>query len=660
MKFLKLLIWTGACALCCVACSTGIDSDNGWTNDWGGTTGGTNGSNGTNGTDTGGSAGADSSGNLLQDLAISWDDVSDTGFTDAVETIPTNSDDDEYEDYVENATFSSQISIAWSGSSASVSGSVSGVTVTQSGGHVTVNSTVAGVEYILSGTATDGSLKVYSDKKFKLTLNGVSLTSTKGAAINIQADKRAYVVVTAGTTNTLTDAASYSDTTDGEDEKACLFSEGKLLFSGSGSLTVNGNYKHAICSDDYVRLRSGGHITVTSAAKDGIHANDRIIMGGGLLKLTPSADGMECEEGDIEIRGGLLKADITGTASRALKAATDVTVSGGQLILLTSGGAEYDSDEKDVDSAGGIKCDGNMTITNASVSAKSTGSGGKGLKCDGAMTITGSTVKVITTGKKYTYSSNLDSSPKGIKAGGNLTMTDSTIEVSTSGGDGSEGIESKATMTVNSGTVCVYAYDDCMNATSNITVNGGSVYCYSSGNDGIDSNGTLTFTGGTVVSSGTTSPEEGIDCDTNTFKITGGTILGIGGGTSSPTTSVCTQYSMVYGGSGNSGTRFTVTTSGGELVMSYEIPRTYNSMTILFSSDKLTSGGSYVVYTGGSVSGDSFYGLTTNGTYTAGTQSTTFTVNSLITSVGNVSTGGPGTTGGGGNTPGGMGGGWRW
>ncbi|MCD8310723.1 MAG: hypothetical protein LUB83_05880, partial [Prevotellaceae bacterium] len=182
----------------------------------------------------------------------------------------------------------------------------------------------------------------------------------------------------------------------------------------------------------------------------------------------------------------------------------------------------------------------------------------------------------------------------------------------------------------------------------------------SSGNDGIDSNGTLTFTGGTVVSSGTTSPEEGIDCDTNTFKITGGTILGIGGGTSSPSTSVCTQYSMVYGGSGSSGTRFTVTTSGGELVMSYEIPRTYNSMTILFSSDKLTSGGSYVVYTGGSVSGDSFYGLTTNGTYTAGTQSTTFTVGSLITSVGNVSTGGPGTTGGGGNTPGGMGGGWRW
>ncbi|MCD8293383.1 MAG: carbohydrate-binding domain-containing protein, partial [Prevotellaceae bacterium] len=492
MKLLKQGIWIGACALCCMACSTtGFDTDNGWMNAGdmgGGATGG--------GMGTGGSGSVDTSGNLLQDLTISLDDVPDTGFTDAVETIPTNSDDEEYEDYVENATFDSKISIAWSGTGASVTGSVEGVTVSQSGGHVTVNATVKGVEYVLSGTATDGSLKIYSDKKFKLTLNGVDLTSARGPAINIQADKRAYVVATAGTTNTLTDAASYSDATDGEDQKACLFSEGKLLFSGSGSLTVNGNYKHGICSDDYVRLRSGCNITVASAAKDGIHANDRIVMGGGLLKLYPSADGLECEEGDIEMRGGLLKAGITGTASRAVKAATDVTVSGGQLILLTSGGAKYDSDEKDVDSAGGMKCGGAMTITNASVSAQSTGSGGKGLKCGGDMTITGSAIKVITTGKKYTYSNNLDSSPKGIKAGGNLTITDSSVEVSTSGGDGSEGIESKATLTVNSGTVCVYAYDDCLNATSNITVNGGSVYCYSSGNDGIDSNGTLTFTGG--------------------------------------------------------------------------------------------------------------------------------------------------------------------
>ena len=71
------------------------------------------------------------------------------------------------------------------------------------------------------------------------------------------------------TENYLADASSYSTVT-GEDEKGCFFSEGQLIFSGTGALTVTGNYKHGICSDDYVRLRSGSNITVASAVKDGI------------------------------------------------------------------------------------------------------------------------------------------------------------------------------------------------------------------------------------------------------------------------------------------------------------------------------------------------------------------------------------------------------
>ena len=34
-----------------------------------------------------------------------------------------------------------------------------------------------------------------------------------------------------------------------------------------------------------VRLRSGSNITVASAVKDGIHTNDKIIIGGGILKV---------------------------------------------------------------------------------------------------------------------------------------------------------------------------------------------------------------------------------------------------------------------------------------------------------------------------------------------------------------------------------------
>lgn len=633
-----------ACCLLCWACSTNPleEMDD---NDWKVPEENSNGE-GENGNNS------DTSGNLL-DFDVSWDDVADNEFTDT-ETIPTDENDEEYDDFVENSSFTSKVTISYNGTSATVNGSVSGVTVTTDGAHVTVNSTAKGVEYVITGTTTDGSFKAYSEKKFKLTLNGVSLTSQQGAAINIQSGKRVFVETADGTTNQLTDASTYTNGVDGEDQKACFFSEGQLLFSGQGELTINGNYKHGICSDDYVYLHSGVKITVASAAKDAIHTNDKFIMNGGLLKLTPSSDGIDCEEGTIDIRGGLLKANITGAASKAVKAETDITLSGGQLILLTSGDAEYDSDDNDLSSSAGLKCGGNLTVSNASVAVKSTGAAGKGINCDGAFAASASTLKIITTGQQFVYG-RLDSSAKGIKADGNLTIESGTIQVRTTGGEGSEGIESKSRLVINGGNVCVSAYDDCLNASNDITINGGSVYCYSSGNDGIDSNGTLTITGGTIVASGTMTPEEGIDCDQNTFKITGGTILGIGGSTSTPTSNVCTQRSVIYSGSGTSGSLVSILSTDGTHLMSYTIPRSYNQMTILYSSPSLSSDGNYTIYSGGSVSdGTSFYGLTTGGTFTDGTSVSSFTTSNMVTTVGSSNNGG-GNPGG---NPGGGPGGW--
>ncbi len=684
MKRIQRIGIYAVCFCLCVACSA--DSP---FYDWG-----------ENGTPPGGSSGSSDASGTLLDFDVSWEDIADNSYTEIAETIITDKNDDEYDDFIENSSFASSIQIAYTNGSATVIGSVSGVAVTTNGAHVTVNASVAGVEYVLSGSASNGSFKVYSDKKFKLTLAGVSLTNNSGAAINIQSGKRVFVEVKTETENYLADASSYSTVT-GEDEKGCFFSEGQLIFSGTGALTVTGNYKHGICSDDYVRLRSGSNITVASAVKDGIHTNDKIIIGGGTLTVTASSDGLECEKGFIDIRGGvvtvtstddaivasyedtdtsitpyikmsggllklstsgdkgmglkatgdvtvtggILKVDVRGSASKAIKADGNVSFTGGEMILLTSGTALYE--DNDLSSAAGIKCDGNLVMNGTTLSVKSTGAAGKGINCDRTLSIDNSKVKIITTGKQYVYN-RLDSSAKGIKADGNLTINSGTIWVKTPGGEGSEGIESKSILTVNGGDVSVYSYDDCMNASKSIVINGGNIYCYSSGNDGVDSNGTLTITGGTVVSIGTTSPEEGFDCDQNTFKITGGTILGIGGGTSTPTSSVCTQRTVIYGGSGSKGTLLSI--QGSDQVMSYTIPRAYSQMTLLFSSSKLASGTTYTIYTGGSVTGGTeFYGLTVGGTYTTGSQVTTFTASSMVTSVGNVSSGGPGG-----------GGGWHW
>ncbi len=497
------------------------------------------------------------------------DDSSGSSSDNDSQSIP-----DDKEDLVENTEFTNTIVITL-GSSLSITNPVenNGVSITQDNGDVIIKSTIENVAYTLSGTLTDGCVKVYSDYKFKLTLNGVSITNADGPAINVQSKKRVFVVLADNTQNTLTDGSSYA--TSSEDQKGTFFSEGQLIFSGSGNLSVVGKYKHAICSDDYVRIRDG-NISVTGTVADGIHTNDAVVIDGGTLNISSSSDGIECDEGFIKINNG------------------NITIKSVDDGITTS----YEG-------------------TDSSITPYTE--------------INGGTIIVTTSG----------ASGKGIKSQGDLTINDGKINVTTSKSE-AEGIESKTNLTINGGTVEVTAYDDCINAKTSLTINGGEIYCYASNNDGIDSNGTLTVTGGTIISCGATSPEEGMDCDNNTFKITGGTIVSMGGATSTPTSSVCTQRSVIINaGVGTSNQFVHIESSNGDQVLTFKNPRSYT--TLLFSSVALAASTSYVVYTGGNVSGGTnFHGLYNDATYSGGTQSTTFTTNSMVTTIGNTGGGGGG------------------
>ena len=550
-------------------------------------------------------------GTLLEfDITI---DESDLSGDDATETVITDKNADGYDDFIENSTFTKTVSIHYNGTTATIDNEVEGVTIETNGAHIVVNSTVKEIEYVLSGTTTNGTFKMYSSNKYKLTLNGVNITNPTGPAINIQSKKRVFVVLNDNTTNTLTDGANYS-LVDGEDMKACFFSEAQLIFSGNGTLNISGLYRHALCSDDYIRIRKGVKLNIREAVKDGIHTNDGVIIGGGIINIQAGDDGIQTEDGDVVITGG-------------------------RTTVLTTSNGYYDASDADISSSTAIKGDAAFYMSGGMVSVKSIGSAGKGLNFDGDVTIDKGTLRVITTGKQYVYQ-KLDSSAKGIKSKANVTINGGTIWVKTTGDEGSEGIVSKDVMTINGGDVAVYAYDDALNASNNITINGGNIYCYSISNDGIDSNGTITITGGVVVAAGASSPEDGIDCDQNTFKITGGIVLGVGGSTSTPTSNACTQRSVVYGASGTAGQYICIQNGDGESVLTYQIPRTYSKMTLLYSCPQLQTG-SYTIYTGGSVEGGSpFYGLYTDGVYQNGTKATTFSISSMVTSVGNVSSGG--------------------
>lgn len=554
--------------------------------------------------------------------------------------------------YWENQEFATTVTVIYSGSSATVTSADTGIKHYITGADVAIDLSDAGAaEIVASGKSDDGQLKIYGNSAVKLTLNGLELTSARSAAINVQNKSLLYLHLSDGTTNSVCDAESQSDESyypegvAASDEKrnGAIYCKGSVVVSGSGILTLTGKKKHGISVKSSLTVRPG----VTLAIND---VKDNCIKAEGIAVL-----------------GGYLWAKTSADAGKCLSSDADVTVKGGYIKLYTSGGSVYEEDENDTSSPAGIKADGNILIYNGEILCVSTGEGGKGFNADGGITMEEGTVNVVTSGGKYIYNEalDLDSSPKGVKADGEITINGGQLNIQVTGvSDGSEGLESKSKITINGGEVFVYAYDDAINVGGDnpvgMEINGGKIFAFADNNDGIDSNGKLWVNGGLVIASGSGTPEEGMDCDNSeNFIVTGGTLIGTGGAAISTSTS-STQRSVIYNGvSAKTGELFVIADANGNPVLRYELPRTMNSMALFFSSPDIESGGTYTVYSGGSLSGNSinWNGWFKDGSYTAGTKLGFFTSNSLTTTVGQ-SNGPGGNPGNGGQGNGGWGPGW--
>lgn len=485
----------------------------------------------------------------------------------------------------ETAVTDNTVQVAYSAESAdiTVAGNIARLlTITQTGAHVSIIQSADVAEeitYTLSGTSSDGGF--YNEGAFKATveLNNLNLTNISavysGAAVHIQNSKRIKVKPLNGTTNTLVDAA-------GGKQKGCLYIKGHAEFAQKGTLNVTGNVKHGIKTGEYFSIKNST-INILSAVGDGINCEQFFLMESGTITINNVADdGLQCDiedttigstgetvdheeedSGNIYISGGTLTMNITGVACKGIKSEGNIAISGGEFTITTSGIGMWDTEDLETKAAACISSDANITISGGTLNLTSTGSGGKGLKCDSLLTFTGGTMVIKTTGGLYynngttentNYTGNTDnidskyySSPKGIKAGiktesgsgwyvtytyaGGIVISGGKISVSTSGRN-AEGIESKSTLVINNGEVVVNAYDDGINAASDLTINGGLVYSRSTNNDGIDANGNVYLKGGLVYAIGASSPEVAIDANSEEQKklyVQGGTLVAIGG-----------------------------------------------------------------------------------------------------------------------------------
>ena len=535
--------------------------------------------------------------------------------------------DSEDDDYIENTTFAKTITITYSTSgSAKVSGDDEGIVSINGNDVIATNTGNSIIKYVLTGETTDGFFKLYSSKKQAIVLNGVKITNPDGTAINNQSKKRTFIVLNDGSKNYLTDGASYADATDTEDMKACLFSEGQLIFSGSGYLEVDANCKAGIRSDDYVRTLPKTNIYVDASSGNGIRGNDAVIITGGVINV-----------------------NITGTANKGLSSDGEIRIDGGRTTILTSGGYEYDEDDKDYSACSGIKADSLITINGGELNIKSTGTGGKGINCDDKITINGGITRIITTGKRQKDSKG-SVSPKGIKADGNLTINGGQAQVRLEGtGDGTEAIESKGEIHIEAGTVECYSYDDAINSKGNLYLDGGYVYAHSYNNDGIDSNTNLYINGGVVIAEGGAQPECGIDAaEGYSAFINGGTVIAVGGGMQAISSS-SKQASIAV--SASLGTTIGLL-SGPTAILAYTLPSSDSGTSLIISSPSLQAGNTYILRAGCEVTGGTpFYTLITGCTIGSGSQSVDVTASTAINgSMG----GGPGNSvPGGGGHPGG-------
>lgn len=202
-----------------------------------------------------------------------------------------------------------------------------------------------------------------------------------------------------------------------------------------------------------------------------------------------------------------------------------------------------------------------------------------------------------------------------------LTL-DGTGQLSVTGNN-QEGIASDENITINGGTYLITAADDGINAShdgaSVININDGYLTICAEG-DGIDSNGSLVISGGTIVTmSALTDMSGGIDTDGD-FILNGGTLLATGAVNTQPSSqSTQSALSFNFKTAQAAGTPLQITADG-QTLLTAAPEKSYQ--TLLYSSDSLSANGSYYVYSGGTADTTAGILLSEDAVTSVGTQQT--------------------------------------
>ena len=615
-----------------------------------------------------------------------------------------------YSDYELDDSFDRQ-------SAASIT--LSGSTAQSNGSGVSINNATVTISkegcYLISGELEDGQIIVDAgdSDKVQLVLDNASIHCSTGSAILVRNADKVKVTLAADSENELSDGTEYQ--TDDDNPDAALFSKDDLVINGSGSLTVQGNYKHGIAGNDDLVI-TGGRLTVNSLSH-ALRGKDSVAILDGTFVLTSQKDGIQASntedstKGWVQIDGGNFTIQSSGDG---IQAETNLSIYDGSFTITSGGGAVNGADHTENRGGGFGRPGGNRPDSaNGQTSPEMPSQPAEGGQTPSEMPSQpaegGQTPSEMpsqpaegeqsSSGNESDYSelifdpddfddtstddSDTTVSTKGIKAGNALLIQQGTFvidsaddaihsnySVTIDGGSfqlssGDDGIHAEAYLNINGGTTTiaesyegleaaqihisggttqVSSSDDGLNAAGgssfelvdgllvlkdtsssdteqtfggrggmfevedncDITISGGNLTVTTSNGDGIDSNGSLNVSGGTVLVFGSSSGGEGALDYTGSSSISGGTLVALGSSGMAQSMEADDSHAtlmVTWDEVQPAGTRLTLCTQQGEILCSLQSTNSFQ--TAVISTDSLSAGQEVSLYTGGTVNSDS-------------------------------------------------------
>lgn len=587
-----------------------------------------------------------------------------------------------YSDYELDDSFDRQ-------SAASIT--LSGSTAQSNGSGVSINNATVTISkegcYLINGELEDGQIIVDAgdSDKVQLVLDKASIHCSTGSAILVRNADKVKVTLAADSENELSDGTEYQ--TDDDNPDAALFSKDDLVINGSGSLTVQGNYKHGIAGNDDLVI-TGGRLTVNSLSH-ALRGKDSVAILDGTFVLTSQKDGIQASntedstKGWVQIDGGNFTIQSSGDG---IQAETNLSIYDGSFTITSGGGAVNGADHTENRGGGFGRPGGNRPDSaNGQTSPEMPSQPAEGEQSSSGNESDYS--ELIFDPDDFDDTSTDDSdttvSTKGIKAGNALLIQQGTFvidsaddaihsnySVTIDGGSfqlssGDDGIHAEAYLNINGGTTTiaesyegleaaqihisggttqVFSSDDGLNATGgssfelvdgllvlkdtsssdteqtfggrggmfevedncDITISGGNLTVTTSNGDGIDSNGSLNVSGGTVLVFGSSSGGEGALDYTGSSSISGGTLVALGSSgmaqSMEPDDSHATLM-VTWDEVQPAGTRLTLCTQQGEILCSLQSTNSFQ--TAVIGTDSLSAVQEVSLYTGGTVNSDS-------------------------------------------------------